>query len=139
MTRRTVTATTSTQEKIDWLLNLPNGATHAANYKTEDFAAVVKDVTDGKGADVIIDFVGRTHFSKNVDSLAPDGRMTLLALLSGNLHAFCHMCGAVPWLFFSGAVVDNVNLSPILYKRLHIEGSTLRSRSLEYQANLIDR
>jgi NADPH:quinone reductase-like Zn-dependent oxidoreductase len=39
----------------------------------------------------------------------------------------------------SGATVDNVNLGPVLYKRLHIEGSTLRSRSLEYQTDLIAR
>ncbi|PPQ88406.1 hypothetical protein CVT25_011285 [Psilocybe cyanescens] len=117
---RTVTATTSTQEKIDWLLTLPNGATHAANYKTEDFAAVVKQVTESKGVDVVIDFVGQTHFNKNIDAMATDGRMTMLSLLSG-------------------AVVESVNLVPILYKRLHIEGSTLRSRSLEYQSDLIAR
>jgi NADPH:quinone reductase-like Zn-dependent oxidoreductase len=80
---RTVIATTSTQEKIDWLLNLPNGATHAANYKTQNFCQVVSEVTEGKGADVIIDFVGKTHFQKNLDSLALDGRMTILALMSG--------------------------------------------------------
>ncbi|PPQ97739.1 hypothetical protein CVT26_001771 [Gymnopilus dilepis] len=117
---RAVVATTSTKEKIDWLINLPSGATHAANYKTQDFAAVVKEVTDNRGADVVIDFVGRTHFQKNVDAMAIDGRMTILSLLSG-------------------AIVDSVNLLPILYKRLHIEGSTLRSRTLEYQANLIAR
>lgn len=81
---RAVIATTSTKEKIDWLLSLPNGATHAANYKTQDFAAVVKEVTENKGADVVIDFVGRTHFNKNIDAMAVDGRMTILALLSGN-------------------------------------------------------
>ena len=80
---RAVVATTSTKEKIDWLLNLPSGATHAANYKTQDFAAVVKEVTDNRGADVVIDFVGRTHFQKNVDAMAIDGRMTILSLLSG--------------------------------------------------------
>ena len=79
----TVTATTSTKEKIDWLLSLPNGPTHAANYKTEDFAAVVKEVTDNKGANVVIDFVGQSHFNKNIDSLAVDGRMTMLSVLSG--------------------------------------------------------
>jgi len=42
-------------------------------------------------------------------------------------------------IFASGAIVDSVNLAPVLYKRLHIEGSTLRSRSLEYQAYLIER
>jgi len=117
---RTIIATTSTKEKIDWLLSLPNGPTHVANYKTEDFSAVVKQVTDNKGANVVIDFVGQSHFHKNIDSLAVDGRMTMLATLSG-------------------AMVDSVNLGLILYKRLHIEGSTLRSRSLEYQANLIER
>jgi NADPH:quinone reductase-like Zn-dependent oxidoreductase len=81
--RNTVTATTSTQEKINWLLNMPNGPTHAANYKTEDFAAVVKQVTNGKGVNVLIDFVGQSHFNKNLDALALDGRMTMLALLSG--------------------------------------------------------
>jgi NADPH:quinone reductase-like Zn-dependent oxidoreductase len=78
-----VIATTSTQEKIDWLLRLPNGATHAANYKTQDFASVVKEVTDGHGADVVIDFVAQSHFNKNLEAMAQDGRMTMLALLSG--------------------------------------------------------
>jgi len=117
---RTVTATTSTKEKIDWLLALPNGPTHAANYKTEDFSAVVKQVTENKGVNVIIDFVGQSHFSKNLDSLAVDGRMTILSLLSGD-------------------IAHSVNLGLILFKRLHIEGSTLRARSVDYQANLIER
>lgn len=64
-------------------MGLPNGATHAANYRTEDFSAVVKKVTQGKGVDVVIDFVGQSHFNKNVESLALDGRMTMLAMLSG--------------------------------------------------------
>ena len=83
----TVTATTSTKEKNDWLLGLPNGPTHAANYKTEDFAAVVKQVTDNKGVNVVIDFVGQSHFNKNIDSMAVDGRMTILSLLSGEFNA----------------------------------------------------
>lgn len=79
----TVTATASTQEKLDWLLSIPSGATHAVNYKTQDFAAEVKKTTGGKGVDVIIDFVGRSHWQKNIDALAVDGRMTMLGLLSG--------------------------------------------------------
>jgi NADPH:quinone reductase-like Zn-dependent oxidoreductase len=62
---------------------MPNGATHAVNYKTQDFSSVIKDVTNGKGANVVIDFVGQSHWEKNLDSLAIDGRMTMLALLSG--------------------------------------------------------
>ena len=131
----TVTTTTSTKEKIDFLLGLPNGPTHAANYKTEDFAAVVKQVTDNKGADVIIDFVGQSHFNKNIDSLAVDGRLTIVALLSGRFIAYILTLLIVA----SGSTVDSVNLGLILFKRLHIEGTTLRSRSLEYQADLIER
>ncbi|KAK7023054.1 quinone oxidoreductase PIG3 [Favolaschia claudopus] len=117
---KTITATASTQEKLDWLLSLPNGATHTANYKTQDFSQVVKEVTQNKGVDVVVDFVGQSHFVKNLDSLAVDGRMTMLALLSG-------------------ATVASFNLTPILYKRLRIQGSTLRSRSPQYQADLIAR
>jgi len=43
----------------------------------------VKKITDGKGVDVIIDFPGQSHFVKNIDALAVDGRMAMLALLSG--------------------------------------------------------
>lgn len=81
--RNTVTATASTRDKLDWLLSIPNGATHAVNYTSDDFAEEVKKTTNGKGVDVVIDVVGRTHWEKNIDSLAIDGRMTLLALLSG--------------------------------------------------------
>jgi len=116
----TVTATASSEDKLKWLLSIPNGATHAVNYKTQDFAAEVKKATNGKGADVVIDFVGQSHWQKNIDALAVDGRMTMLGLLSG-------------------ADVSGFNLGPLLYKRLRIQGSTLRSRSAEYQADLIER
>ncbi|EKM49717.1 uncharacterized protein PHACADRAFT_265363 [Phanerochaete carnosa HHB-10118-sp] len=114
----TATATASTQAKIDFLLQMPHGATHAVNYRTQDFCEEARRITRDKGVDVVIDFVGRTHWHKNVAALARDGRMTLLA-------------------FLSGSKVEDVDLGPILYKRLHIEGSTLRSRSAAYQAELI--
>jgi NADPH:quinone reductase-like Zn-dependent oxidoreductase len=82
--RKTVTATASKAEKLEWLLSIQNGATHTVNYKTQDFASEVKKITDQKGVDVIIDPVGQSHFAPNLDSLALDGRMTLLGLLSGN-------------------------------------------------------
>lgn len=62
---------------------MPYSATHGVNYKTQDFSDEVQKITAGKGVDVIIDFVGRTHWHKNIASLAKDGRMTLLATLSG--------------------------------------------------------
>ena len=80
---KTVTATASTKDKLDFLLAMPNGATHVANYKTQDFSAEVKKTTDGRGVNVLIDFVGQSHWNKNIDSLALEGRMTMLALLSG--------------------------------------------------------
>ena len=69
--------------KIEFLLQLPNGATHGVNYKTQDSAEEVKTITGGKGVDVVIDFVGQSHWDKNISSLARDGRMTLVGLLSG--------------------------------------------------------
>jgi NADPH:quinone reductase-like Zn-dependent oxidoreductase len=67
-------------------LSLPSGATHVANYITEDFSEVVKGATSGKGANVIVDMVGQSHWEKNISALAMDGRMTLLATMSGEFH-----------------------------------------------------
>ncbi|KAF7328085.1 PKS-ER domain-containing protein [Mycena kentingensis (nom. inval.)] len=134
---KSITATASTQTKLDFLLNSA-GATHVANYQTRNFSEVVlKEATGGKGVDVVVDFVyvslplsamqpaievvsGQSHFQKNIDSMALDGRMTMLA-------------------FLSGAVVPNVNLAPVLRKRLRIQGSTLRSRTAAYQTELMVR
>ncbi|KAK0488625.1 quinone oxidoreductase [Armillaria novae-zelandiae] len=101
----------------DWLLSI---ATHAVNYTTHDFAAEALAITHGHGVDVVLDFVGQTHWEGNIDALAVDGRMTIFALLSGY-------------------TIPSVDLRPFLYKRLRVQGSTLRSRSVEYQADLIAR
>ncbi|KAF9499071.1 quinone oxidoreductase [Pleurotus eryngii] len=114
-----IIATASSKEKLDFLLSLPNGATHGVNYRTQDFASEAKNITN-KGVDVVIDFVGQSHWTKNIDAMALDGRMTMLATLSGS-------------------TVESFDLRPILYKRLRIQGSTLRSRSESYQADLIQR
>lgn len=65
----------------------------------------------------MIDFVGQSHFQKNIKVAAKDGKIVMLALLSGS-------------------VAKEVDLGQILYKRLRIEGSTLRSRTLDYQEEL---
>ncbi|KAI9436754.1 hypothetical protein H4582DRAFT_1963258 [Lactarius indigo] len=103
---RTVTATASTKEKLDWLLSLPAGATHVANYKTENFVDVAKGATGGKGVDLIVDMVGQAHFTRNLDALA-NGRPR--------------------------SEVSNLNILPILAKRLRIQGTTLRSQSKSYK------
>ncbi|ESK95682.1 quinone oxidoreductase [Moniliophthora roreri MCA 2997] len=117
---KNVVATASKKEKLDWLLSIANGATHGVNYKTQDFAREVGAITENKGVNVVVDFVGQSHWKKNIQSLARDGRMVMLATLSG-------------------FKVEEFDLREILYKRLRIQGSTLRSRSVEYQADLVKR
>lgn len=96
------------------------GATHAINYKTASFRTSVSEITEKKGVNCIVDFIGAPYWTDNIDCLATDGRMCLLAFMGGN-------------------VVEKFDLRNLLIKRLKIEGSTLRSRSPEYQARLRDR
>lgn len=114
-----VYATAGTQEKCDFITS-ELGATAAFNYKTKNWANEIKEKTGGKGVDFIVDFVGGDYFQKNLDVAAKDCRIVLLGTLSG---------GKVP----------NADISQILYKRIRIEGSTLRSRDVIYQGKLRDR
>ena len=93
------------------------GADHAIDYKKEDFAAVLKEKTAGKGVDLVIDFIGAPYFKKNIDSLGLDGRLVILAMMGG-------------------PVVESVNLMQLFRKRIHVKTSTLRSRSVDYKARL---
>jgi NADPH:quinone reductase-like Zn-dependent oxidoreductase len=108
--------TTSSQEKIDFCEQIL-GATKGFNYKEEDFSKAVLEATGGQGVDIIIDFVGASHFQQNLDSLAKDGTMVALASMSG-------------------VVVPNINLSAFVRKRVSVKGSSLRSQDEEYQAKL---
>lgn len=94
------------------------GANFCIDYKEDDFEDMVKEYTEGEGVDVIIDFIGGPYFDRNIKCLAPDGRMVILGLLGGL------------------KVKDYINLGPILFKRLQIMGSTLRSRDLDYKTKL---
>lgn len=87
------------------------GATRTILYKEEDFEAVVKAATEGRGVNVILDMVGGDYINKNIRSLAIDGRMVQIAFLQG-----------------SKASIDAM---PIMTKRLTFTGSTLRPRSDE--------
>ncbi len=84
------------------------GATRAINYREEDFVAVVKQETSGKGVDVILDMVGGDYIQRNIDTLARDGRLVNIAYQKG-----------------AGA---HVNFLAVMLKRLTITGSTLRAR-----------
>ncbi|KAL8327989.1 hypothetical protein RB597_004022 [Gaeumannomyces tritici] len=92
----------------------------AFNYKTQDWAAEVLRATAGRGVDRIVDFVGADYFQKNLDAAAPEGCVVCLGLLSG-------------------PVVKDLNMAQLLYKRLRVEGSTLRARDVAYQGRLRDK
>ncbi|MGK7396166.1 MAG: NAD(P)H-quinone oxidoreductase [Candidatus Cyclobacteriaceae bacterium M3_2C_046] len=106
---------TASAGKHETCLNL--GADHVIDYKSRSFKEEVDKITEGKGVDVIIDFIGAAYFQDNLDSMALDGRMVMLALLGG-------------------IKMDHLDLRKIVGRRLQITGSTLRSRSLDYQIKL---
>jgi putative PIG3 family NAD(P)H quinone oxidoreductase len=85
------------------------GAEKGINYRTEDFVDVVKHATGGRGVDVILDMVGGDYLSRNLDALAIDGRLVQIAFLRGSQ--------------------AEINLNPLMRKRLTLTGSTLRPRS----------
>ncbi|KAL2110125.1 hypothetical protein VUR80DRAFT_1606 [Thermomyces stellatus] len=111
-------ATAGSDEKCDYVAR-EMGVTAAFNYRTTDWSKAILERTGGRGVDVVIDYVGKDYFQKNIDVAARDGRIVLLA-------------------FLSGTVVDKVDISGLLRKRLRVEGSTLRSRDEEYQRKLRD-
>jgi len=92
------------------------GAERAINYKEEDFVAVVKELTGGKGVDVVLDMVGGDYVVREVSCLADDGRIVVIALLGG--------------------ARANVDLGQVLRRRLTITGSTLRPRPVAFKAQI---
>ena len=92
------------------------GAERAINYKTEDFVAVVRELTNGKGVDVVLDMVGGDYLPREVDCLADDGRIAIIALLGG--------------------AKANVDLGQVLRRRLTITGSTLRPRPVAFKEKI---
>ena len=106
-----VFATAGTAEKCAACERL--GAERAINYRDEDFVAVVKEETAGAGADVILDMVGGEYTARNLDLLRIDGRLVQIA-------------------FLKGSKVE-IDLNPLMRKRLTFTGSTLRARSVAEQ------
>ena len=92
------------------------GATRAINYRSEDFVAVIKQLTGGRGVDVILDMVGGDYVPRELASLADDGRLSLIAFLGGTK--------------------ASLDMSDILRRRLTITGSTLRARTVEFKATI---
>ena len=89
------------------------GADHAINYKTSDFAEEVKKLTAGKGVNVILDMVAGSYVAREIECLADDGRLAIIAV--------------------QGGIKAEVNAGLVLRKRLTVTGSTLRPRSLAFK------
>ena len=94
------------------------GATRAIDFTREDFAAVIKEATGGKGVNVILDIVGGDYIARDIACLARDGRLVQIAFLKG-----------------SKAEID---LMPVMLKRLTITGSTLRVQSVERKGEIAE-
>ncbi|MCE8432466.1 NAD(P)H-quinone oxidoreductase, partial [Rhodovulum sulfidophilum] len=92
------------------------GATASVNYRDTDFVAAVRELTGGKGPEVIVDMVGGPYMQRNLDLVAEDGRIAQIAFQQG-----------------SRAEMD---MGPVLFKRLTVCGSTLRARPLAMKAEL---
>jgi len=107
-----VIVTAGSEEKCAACLAL--GADHAINYKTHDFAAEAKRLTNGKGVDVVLDMVAGDYVAREVECMADDGRLVIIAL--------------------QGGVKSSFNAGLVLRRRLSITGSTLRPRSVSFKA-----
>ena len=104
----TVIVTCGTDAKCKAALEL--GAHHAINYNNGDFAPIVRDLTDGRGVDIVLDMVGGEYFPRNLASLRDGGRHVSIAFQKGNRL--------------------ELDIAFLMRKRLHVTGSLLRPRSV---------
>jgi NADPH2:quinone reductase len=109
-----VLATAGTDDKCAACLAL--GADGAINYRTQDFVAEARRLNNGRGVDVVLDMVAGDYVAREVECLADDGRLAIIAVQGGARSAF--------------------DAGLVLRKRLAITGSTLRPRSVAYKAGL---
>jgi NADPH:quinone reductase-like Zn-dependent oxidoreductase len=115
-----VFATVRQDSKVEFCVK-ELGCKAAFNSETSDWPREVQKATDGKGVDILIDFIGGPAFQGNLDALGRDGRMVNLAALGGT------------------KIPAGADMGQFFRKRLRIEGSGLRSRDLEYQKKLRDQ
>eukprot|EP00178_Gracilaria_changii_P015598 TRINITY_DN436_c0_g1_i1.p2 TRINITY_DN436_c0_g1~~TRINITY_DN436_c0_g1_i1.p2 ORF type:complete len:357 (+),score=53.54 TRINITY_DN436_c0_g1_i1:3620-4690(+) len=111
----TIIASAGTREKLDFCQKL--GAHYTVNYKEESISDAALKLTNGRGVDLVIDCVGADQFKANQRSLRKDGRWVMYGLLSGAKH-------------------PDINLAGIVMKRLTLQGTTMRSRSPDYRAQM---
>lgn len=109
-----VFATAGSVEKCAACVDL--GAERGIDYRREDFVAVTKALTSGRGVDLILDMVGGDYLARDIRALAPEGRLVMIA----------HQAGAKA----------EINFAQVMVKRLTITGSTLRPQSVEAKARI---
>ena len=107
-----VVVTAGSTAKCEACLQL--GADYAINYHTQDFSEAVRSYTQNRGADVILDMVAGSYVAREIDCLAEDGRLLIIAV--------------------QGGVSASFNAAQVLMKRLTITGSTLRARPAAFKA-----
>jgi putative PIG3 family NAD(P)H quinone oxidoreductase len=108
----TIIVTAGSASKCDRCVAL--GADRAVNYRDEDFVEAVRKQTDGRGVDVVLDSIGAPYLEKNLSALAVGGRLVMIGLMGG--------------------AKSEISLATLLVRRLHLIGSTMRSRSVEAKA-----
>ena len=94
------------------------GAAEAINYRTQDFVAEVQRLTDGRGANIVLDMVAGDYVPRNLDCLAEDGRHVTIAV--------------------QGGVSAEINFAKLMMRRLTLTGSTLRARSIGFKSLVAD-
>lgn len=94
------------------------GADHAINYRTQDFVAAVKELTGGRGVDLVLDMVAGDYVARNLKCLAEDGRHVTIAV--------------------QGGARAEINMAQVMMRRYTLTGSTLRARSDAFKALLTD-
>lgn len=112
-----VFATAGTDDKCRACEGL--GAERGINYRSEDFVEVVKSLTDGKGANVVLDMVAGSYVNREIQCLADDGRLVIIALLGG--------------------AKGEVNFGEIMRRRLTVTGSTLRPRPVAFKQDIANK
>jgi putative PIG3 family NAD(P)H quinone oxidoreductase len=110
-----VAVTAGSPEKLEVCREL--GASILVNYRTEDFEDVVRDATDGHGADVVLDSIGAKYLARNVGVLAVNGRLVVIGLMGGR--------------------TGEINLGAMLAKRCALVATTLRARPPAEKAAIV--
>ena len=109
-----VIVTAGSKDKCEACVAL--GADHAINYRSDDFVAIIKEITSGRGVELILDMVGGSYIERNYEAAAEDGRIVQIAFLEGPR--------------------TEVNFTKLMVKRLTHTGSTLRPRSVAFKAEI---